>query len=968
MFGKLTTTLVFVFCFFYTTTNAQSPSISIKGKLLDAETGEPLIGATVFLLQPNDSTGMGKISNPEGIFEFPKVRPGNYKLRVTFVGYTKFEKNIAESSSNIDLGTFEITPSTETLDEVTIEQKAPIAVQKGDTTEFNAQSFKVNPDADAEDLIKKMPGVVVENGTVQAQGEDVQEVLVDGKKFFGNDPTLALRSLPAEVIEKIQVFDRMTDQSQFTGFDDGNRSKTINIITKPDKRNGKFGKIYGGVGSDERYHAGGNVNVFNGDRRISLIGQSNNVNVQNFSQEDLLGVVSSGSSRGGRGGGRRGGGGGGRSGGSGGDANDFLVGSQNGISQTSAFGLNYTDQWTEKIEVNGSYFFNMSGNDLNQITNQEFIIPNEENQFYEEVNRAESDNMNHRINMRIDYKIDSANSILFTPSLSLQSNQSITDIDAQTTQFGNLLNETSNFTNNDLDGYNYSGNLLYRHKFKKDRRTISFNIGSGANNNSGLNSLMAINNYPMDMPPLIDTLDQQTNIDVNGYNVSSSIRYTEPITKSGMLQLSYDVRYNNSESDRRTFAYLADDGEYSELDTALSNVFESEYTTHQVSTGYMHREGKSMFMVRAGYQMATLENSQQFPAEDQVKITYNNILPMAMYMYRVSRQKNLRIFYRTNTQQPSVTQLQNVVDNSNPLQISVGNPLLDQQYQHTVVGRYSSSNIDKASTFFVMLSSSMTDNYIANSTLIASRDTVVLDGVEMKAGSQLSLPTNLDGYWNIRSFITYGFPVGALKSNLNLNFGVTYSKIPSMVNFQKNFSNTTDFKTSIVLSSNISENVDFTLSSISTYNITTNSTQEAYNQTYVNQNTKGEFYWKFLPKTVFRTDVAHQYYVGLSDGFNQNYILWNASLAKNVLKDERGELKLTVFDLLNQNTSIQRNVNDAYIEDVQTNVLQRYLMLTFTYRIRHFGTASNRSQQRPDFERGGRPPFDGGGPPRGGRF
>ncbi|WP_020529268.1 TonB-dependent receptor [Flexithrix dorotheae] len=917
----------------------------IKGKLIDAETAEPLTGASVVLLNLSDSTMKGMISKPDGSFFLPKVMPGKYLLRLTFVGYEKLEQNIEITEQILDLDVIELSPKTETLNEVVVEHKLPLAVQKGDTTEYNSAAFKTNPDADAEDLVKKMPGIVISNGQVQAQGEAVQEVLVDGKKFFGNDPTLALKSLPAEVIDKIQVYDKMSDQSQFTGFDDGQRTKTINIITKPDKRNGQFGKIYGGVGTNERYNAGGTINLFNGEQRTSIIGQSNNINLQNFSNEDLLGVVSSnsrnrrfGGGGGGRGGRPGGGGRGGRRGGGamGGDVNDFLVGQQNGLSNTHALGINYIDKWGEKVEVNGSYFFNMSGNTLYQSTNQEFIIPDEENQFYEEINNTQSDNYNNRLNLRIDYKIDSFNSILIMPSLSFQKNMSDALVEGNTTQFGELLSQTANETINELGGYNFSNNLLYRHRFKKQRRTLSISLTNGLNSKDGENSLDALNYFPSDVPVYADTIDQLTDINNNGYSVGTSIRYTEPISKKGMLQLNYDLNYSDNQSDRKTYSFNPELEEHSELDSLLSNVFKSKYTTQGVGGGYMHRGEKYFFMVRANYQTAKLDNSQQFPNTGELNYTFNNVLPMAMMMYRFSRQKNLRIFYRTNTQQPSVDQLQNVLDNSNPLQLSIGNPNLNQQYQHMAMLRYSASNLEKSNTFFAFISASSTDNYIGNSTLIASRDTVILGDIEMNAGSQLSQPINLDGYKNIRSFITYGVPVSGIKSNINLNAGVSYSKIPSMVNGLKNFSGSTDMTASIVLSSNISEKVDFTLSSTSLYNITKNSTQETLNNTYVNQASKGEIYWMFYKNLVFRTDLTHQYYVGLSEGFDQNYLLWNMSIAKKLFKADRGEIKLSVFDLLNQNTSITRNVNDAYIEDVRTNVLQRFYMVTFTYRLRHF--------------------------------
>ncbi|NJN78712.1 MAG: carboxypeptidase regulatory-like domain-containing protein [Saprospiraceae bacterium] len=318
-------------------------SYTVSGKIVD-ENDDNVIGANVSLKTATDSLFRAAATNQYGNFTLENVPQGSYQLKVSYIGFKTYYQQVFVRG-NLDFGFVTINTDKVALEEVEVVEQVLTVVQKEDTTEINADAFKTNPDATAEDLLKKMPGVTSTNGKISAQGEEVKEVLVDGRPFFGNDPNAALKTLPAEVVAKIQIYDKESEQSQLTGVSDGQTTKTINIITKSNMRAGEFGKIYTGYGYDNKYAAGGNINFFKNARRISIIAQTNNVNQQNFSNDDLLSVMGS-SGRGRRGGGR------------GGDENsgDFLVNAQNGISTTHAFGVNYSDKWGEKLDVSGSYF------------------------------------------------------------------------------------------------------------------------------------------------------------------------------------------------------------------------------------------------------------------------------------------------------------------------------------------------------------------------------------------------------------------------------------------------------------------------------------------------------------------------------------------------------------------------------------------------------------------------------------
>ena len=703
----------FLFFAFFIMQQANAQLYAIRGKAVDATDNTALPGANVMLVHLPDSTKKFTTTEVSGDFLLEKLSPGKYLLRITYIGFQSVEKNISIRNQNLDFGTISLTEEIKMLDQVKVKGQIPLAEQKGDTTQYNANAYKTNPDASAEDLLQKMPGVVVQNGKVQAQGEDVKEVLVDGKRFFGNDPTAALRNLPAEVIDKIQVFDQKSEQAQLTGFDDGQTSKTINIITKANMRNGQFGKAYAGYGYDNKYQMGGNVNFFKGDTRLSIIGQTNNVNDQNFSSEDLLGVV------GGGGGGRRRGGGGGSSGGrgsggsrgfdgrgsgGGGDVGDFLVGQQNGITTTHAFGLNYTDNWNDKVELSGSYFFNMSDNDAEQTLNRSYVLPGSQGQTYQEKEESNSQNINHRFNLRLDYQIDSNNSLLIRPTLSMQQNQGSSRTFGQTSTPRSLLNQTNNLFQSDLSGINFSNNLLFRHKFEKRGRTFSVGLNTGYTNNEGESFLMSESEY-FEESTNIDSLDQFADLLTNGWNLSGDVMYTEPLGERAMLQFNYSASFQKNESDKQTFNYAEAAQQYSNLDTLLTNVFSSNYFTQETGISYRlsTKDRKLMLMTRMALQWSELNSEEEFPATGTLQRNFVNALPMAFLRYQLSSAKNLRLIYRTSTSSPSVNQLQNVIDNSNPVQLSSGNPALDQSYQHQLFLRYSATNLEKSTVFFAML-------------------------------------------------------------------------------------------------------------------------------------------------------------------------------------------------------------------------------------------------------------------------
>ncbi|MCF0063665.1 outer membrane beta-barrel protein [Dyadobacter chenwenxiniae] len=932
---------------------AQDSTGRITGVVKDSVTNEPVVGAYVAVSRNlPDAKPEYVTTDIEGKFSFNGLaKQAVYLVKVSYLSYKDASRTVTLQDDNQDVGTFQLSEAVANLKEIKVVGQVTAMEQKGDTTQFNAAAFKTNPDATSEDLIQKMPGITVTNGTVTAHGETVNRVLVDGKPFFGEDAALTLKSLPAEIVDKIEVFDKLSDQAQFTGFDDGNGQKTINIVTKADRKMGQFGKVFAGYGLDNRYQAGGNVSFFKGNQRISVIGLSNNINMQNFSSQDLIGVS------GGGGGGGRGGSGGG------GSAGNFLVGNQSGITGTNSFGLNYANKFGKKVDVTGSYFFNRTGNTNAQTLEQEYFLQGGTgNQFYNETSRTNNTNANHRLNFRIEYNINKNNSLIVTPRLSFQDNSSAS-VKAGLSSLinGTKINSLDNNQRNATNAYNFNNDVLFRHSFEKKGRTLSVNLNTQLNDRNGIGNLYSRTMFydSLGLAARGDTLDQESFTYSNGVTLGGNLIYTEPIGKNSQLQFNYGLTVSNSDSKKETYNMSFDENTYSGLDSLLSNTFDNRYVTNRAGIGYRYRKNSWSANFGLDFQNTGLYSQQLAPVNAKVDQSFTNLLPNFMLSYRSKTGTQFRTFFRSSTNQPSISQLQNVIDNSNPLALTAGNPDLKQEYRNMFNVRYSLAGAERPYSLNAMVFVTQTNNAIVNSTLIAQEPTEVADGIVLERGAKFTKPVNVDGSWNARTFLAYGKPVAPLKLNVNLTTGFNYVRSPGLINNISNYSNTYAVSQGLVVSSNVSEKLDFTVSYSGNYNIVRNTIQPNLNNNYYTQGITGRVNWIFGKGFVVQSDISNQSYRGLGQGFNQNFTLWNASVGKKFLKNNAGELKLTVFDILKQNNSITRNVTETYVQDVTNRVLTQYAMLTFTYTLRNFGKApAPENNRRRDFEGGDMP---GGG-------
>ena len=958
--------LAIIVCIFLMPTSifaqTMGPTGQVHGTILDTKDQKPISGTTVQLISKADSTQRRiTVSDVTGKFGVTRVRPGDYTLRLSFTGYKLITRDLSVGRDSINLGSILLEEDVRILGDVTVQGQEIRAEQKGDTLIYNAAAFKVNQDATAEDLVKKMPGVTIENGQVRAGGEAVRRVLVDGQEFLGDDATAALRNLPAEIVSRVQVFDRQSDQASFTGFDDGNAERTINIMTTGGVSSAQFGKIYAGNGTESRYNAGGNLSWWDGQQRLSVIGLSNNMNQQNFSQQDLLGLLSGGAGGGGGGGGRGGapamvmsfvgaGGGGGGSFGGGGFG-DFFTGQQNGINKTHSLALNYTNRFSQKLNVNGSYFFNQSNNNSTSAFDRNYFGELLSGQMYQENSISDMKNGNHRFNGRVTWTLDERNSFIISPRLSTQNNNSQYENDGTTTMdLLTQLNATQNISASNSSALSLGGNLLYRRGFEKRGRTFSINVSNNTNNRDSESTQRSLNNfYGMGMggADIVQRIDQISNSPSDNTTWSGSINYTEPVGTRNQFQLNYSPSWNYSDSDRYTYALDEITLGYTKVDSILSNEFDNKNFTQRAGLSYRYNFEKINFNIGANYQNQRLISEQLFPQTFYGSSSFNSVLPDAMMTYRLRQNSQFRLQYRAFTRTPSINQLQNVIDNSNPLRLSSGNPDLGQQFSHNVNLRYNLTRISEGQTFLIFANVTVADNYIGQSTFTAPRDTLIADGVILRRGAQFTRPDNLGEQVSYRTFTTFGFPFKPLKSNVNMNVGANLTRTPSLINNGTFFSNNLGVNTGLNVSSTISQQLDFNFSyRINFSNVSydqPNLADNAYNQ----QTGTFQITWMPLNKFVFVIDYAFNAYNGLGEDLDQTLSVLNAAVGYKFLKRNAGEVRLTGFDLFNKNTSINRQITDTYIQDNLVQALPRYFVLNFTYNLRNFNTGPAPQQRGP---------------------
>ena len=940
---------------------AMAQTGKITARIIDAETNEGIVGAVMEVVNVDTDRSRHSVSGANGAVTVTSMAFGEYDVTVSFIGYTTIKKRITHTTGNTNLGNIALQQGV-AIETVVKEVQALRTSQNGDTVAYNAAAFKVAADADVEGLLKKMPGITISNGQVEAQGEQVKKIFVDGKEFFGEDVSTALNSLPAQSVDRIEVFNKLSDNAEFSGMDDGEGYKAINIVTHENMRQGLFGKLYGGYGyqpdidgspaelafnnssafepevervtDHNKYNLGGNVNIFNGNSRLSIIGLFNNVNQQNFSFEDILGVT--GGSGGGHGG----------PGGRGSGVGRYMVRPQSGVAQVASLGMQYSDSWGEndKLKLNGSYFYNQTNTANKSITERWYYTPSPEDTEIKE-GESETFNYNHRMNMRLDYKINDNMSLMSRTNLSFQGN------DPYSQQYGELMGESAeekgllyeelhNGSRAASRAFRFSEFMQYRVKLGKPGRTITVDgrYATRQTPDSWSNSFSTLYEGTTPTKQYVRSESEQGEDDIR-----INITYTEPISKTSQLSLQYRMDYEDQQMDKR--AYITDNDLYDILgkqpDKALSSYTTSTSAEHRVGPGYRYAKGRNTIVANLFYQHSLLDAMAK---GQKISRSFDDMTYFFMANMAFNPQNTIRVFISSYTQNPDVVNLQESYDLTNAQYISKGNQNLVSSYNHRINFHYVRSNIEKGRTFMWMFSTQFTQDYIGQS--IEYNKSIDVDGTKYTP-LQFSTYDNMDGYANLRTHVSYGFPIAPIKCNLNVMVGANWSKTPSMINNKLNFTENIGYDATLSLGSNISENVDFTLQWNGAYNDATQSLAlRGKNNQYFSHTASGTLKWVFWKGFSITAAANYNQYVGLTDKYNEDFLICNLYLGKKIFKSQLGEVLVGVNDMFNQNNAFVRTVGSGYTQNAWNSVVGRYFTVQFNYNLRHFGKNATKDMSK----------------------
>ena len=906
--------LLIVFLLFSYVISYSQNDGAVKGKLTDTALKQPMSSATVSIMKQVDSSFAGYVvSDKTGMFEIKNLNLGNYFILVSFMGYENYKMNfsLTKEKKIFDAGNITMKRKIKTLDGVTVSDATPIRIN-GDTVSFKVSAFNTRPDATVEDVLKKMPGMQVQkDGTVNAMGENVQKVYVNGKEFFGDDPKLATKNITADMVDQIQVYDDMSEQAKFTKIDDGSRSKTINIKLKKDRNSGDFGRVAAGGGTNNRYEGNLSYNRFRDDQKISVIASANNTNKQSYSFKDGSSTqFSQGGSSAGM-----------ASMGSGG-------GISNGVSAPKSVGVNYNDMWGNKVDFRTSYYFSNNDFFLNQDKFKKNSFPGDSSSAANIMSTTKNKNNNHRINARWEYRIDSANSVLYTANLSFQNtNIFYSDTSFTTSEAtARYLAITATSGRTDMrDATNYSGELLYRRRFKVRGRTFTLGWRKGYAENEVDNlNFNPITTYNKNGAVVGFINYRQQNIQLGDNNNNTiSASYTEPLGINQLLEINYSYSEAKNISDKKTYDYNPATAKYDLINLYQTNFFDYKNISHRIGTNYRLQKAKHIYQLGMGIQQAELETRSIKAGKDTlIRQQFVNFFPTANFNYNITRSKNIKLYYRGRTNAPTISQLQDVPDYTNPLQIRTGNASLKQEFNHTLNFGYNSFNQQSMHYFNANINFSTTTNRIVNT--IDSSGTVAL----------IMKPENLNGSFNTSGMFSFGIPFKKMPgSNLNISTMGYYSRDIGRIYGKNNFITLMMINQSVGFNF-VKPKYELGIAGSFVYNKVDYDFQQLANIEYFNQSWAVDFNYRFENEFSLIADLDYFINSGRANGFNQNVFLWNIAVAKQVFKNNNGEIKITAYDILNQSKGINRTSNDNYIEDIRSNVVPRFFLLSFTYNLR----------------------------------
>ncbi|QIE59272.1 outer membrane beta-barrel protein [Rasiella rasia] len=897
-------------------TFAQLQPFKISGTLMANDAGQPLESATVYVERVKDSTLVTyTITNQNGYFSIEdKAADKNLKIYITYVGYKTFEKEFVATSEEIELGTIVMKIDANTLDEVVLKSRAPITIKK-DTLEFNVSSFKTKKDASVEDLLKKLPGVEVDDeGQITVNGKAVNKILVNGKPFFGDDPTITTRNLTKDIIEKVQVTDTKTDAEAFAGEDADGENKTINLTIKEENNKGIFGRVAAGGGTNDRYEFAGFFNKFDNDQRVSILAGGNNINSPGFSFGEIRKMFGNSRNAFVSGNGAFG-------------VGNRTFGGSDGVTVSRNAGGNYADSFGKKVELSADYFYAGADSEDRTSTQRENILP--DSRFFTNSNSESfTENNNHSANVQLDIKVDSTFLINLRPSFTYgKGNRRSSSNEASRDDNNQAINQSSTNSYSENTNRNFNNDLDITKRFGTRGSFIRLGVVVQYDNDTRDDFFQSNVEVFGDTPSQTNRnqfIDDESSLD----SYFTDITYRYPILANKLyLDTKFSHREDKRTSIESTFDFDAATQEYTLFNTALSTNFKYINRRSTPGVGLQYSGEKISGNVRASYVLRTLANDDALRPEASFEQRFKALELRGYLTYRFSPKSSLYANYNLNNRPPEISQLQAFQDVSNPLNIITGNPNLEPANEHRVYVGYNNFDFQKRTGFNMYGSFSKTQNQVVQQTIVDEnlvRNTTY---------------TNVDGNYYAFAGATYSkdFKVDTLRT-VKVSAGLSVNN-----NRTINFNNGEKYAST---NNSLSPNIRLTLTWKKVLELIPNYRPSFTKSTFdlvgfddrqFLQHTLGLQTATFLPKRLeWRNDINYNYNPDVGVGFQRSSWFWNSTLAYSVLQDT-GTLTLKAFDLLGQNANARRSQTQNYIQDSQSLVLQQYFMLSFSWKFNSLG-------------------------------
>lgn len=895
---------------------------SVEFCLCDSVNGDTVEGAVVELVYLSDSTKYHAVSDGSGKAKFQRIAYGDYSVTATFLGYIPSCRRIRLNAHFLSPDTIRMQPDVQLLDEVVISTPALRSTQNGDTLSYHADAYKVVLGANSESLLTKMPGISVSERGVEAHGRTVQKIMIDGEEFFGNDVLSALKNLPADMIEDVEVFNKLSDEAELTGVDDGRGYTAINIRSKPDRRKGTFGRLYAGYGFSDKYIAGGNINNFNSKCRLSVVGLANNISLHNFVTEDIVGATDEEGKNG---------------------HSNFVVKPMPGISSVQSLGTNFNTSW-----LSGSYFFNRTDNSNVPVSQRENLNSGNKVQLTDAEKDLTALNYNHRFSAKMKFNVGERHSFIIRPSLNIQD---FSDFSEQRSLVRNRFGcDDIRFVHNRLSdnrnerlGINVSNTFNYRYRFHKRGRSLSMSLLGNYydNETDALNEQYTFRKPDMPLDPLLasSVSSQQNFRKTRKVMARTGVVYTEPLSRRFRMSWEYAFIYSRDEAAKTVFLRDNETGELSTTaDARQSSENRGIYLTHKIGPRFQYAFRKTSITVGGAFQHMNFKGTNILPATGEVYKSYSNLTYEVVANLVINRQNTICIDAKGRTVNPSANLLQDVVSLANLSRVSAGNPNLSPSYLHGFGIRYIHTDARRGSTVAVSLNYNGSGNYIGDSLVADQPDFIVTEGVKLGEGNLFVRPVNIGGYHRLHGKITYGFPVNPLRSNLNIQAQAVINVLPGIINGEYSPVHRNNYLVGASLASNISEDVDFRVSYTGEYvqgEFTTKAGKN--NNDYFSHTVSGQLKWAFWKGVTFTGSLSYRQDKGISAPFNDRTLLCNLYLGKRIFRNRLGEISIGINDLFDDNSRrYAHTINSSGTNNIVNQGIERYVAFQLVWHLRNY--------------------------------